>query len=138
MPKFTKTIDQLENRFDKWLFVLKNLNRFEKIPDILKEKIFEKLFAAAEIAKFTPEQILSYEDSPKYYRDLKNSLDTAHNDGKIEGLIEGEKKGRIEGRIEGKEEEKRKIARNLLQAGVTMDIISQTTGLSKQEIEKLQ
>ncbi len=66
MPKFRKTIDQLETRFDKWLFVLKNLNRFERIPDILKEKIFEKLFAAAEIARFTPEQVLSYEDSLKY------------------------------------------------------------------------
>lgn len=26
MPKFNKTIDELETRFEKWLFVLKNLN----------------------------------------------------------------------------------------------------------------
>ena len=72
MPKFNKTVDELETRFDKWLFILRNLNRLDRVPDKLKERIFEKLFATAEIAKFTPDQVRSYEDSLKYYRDLKN------------------------------------------------------------------
>ena len=38
--------------------------------------------------RFTPDQVRSYEDSLKYYRDLKNSLDTARDEGKIEGKIE--------------------------------------------------
>jgi hypothetical protein len=45
---------------------------------------FDKLFETAEIAKFTPDQIRSYEDSLKYYRDIKASLDTKFEDGKIE------------------------------------------------------
>ena len=48
----------------------------------------------AEIATFTPEELREYEDSLKTYRDLKNSLDTA------------EEKGRVEGRVEGRENEK--------------------------------
>jgi len=83
MPKFNKSIDELETRFDKWLYVIKNLNKLERIPDKLKEQIFDKLFETAEIARFTPDQIRSYENSLKYYRDLKNSLDTAKEEGKI-------------------------------------------------------
>ena len=118
MPKFNKTVDELETRFDKWLFVLRNLNRLDRVPDKLKEQIFEKLFETAEIAKFTPDQVRFYEDSLKYYRDIKNSIDTARDEGKIEGKIE--------------------VAKNLLKNGVSIDIIIKTTGLSEKEIKDLQ
>ncbi len=85
MPKFVKTLEQLTTRFDKWLYVLKNLERLHDIPEKLKDRIFRKLFATAEIAKFTPEESRAYEDSLKVYRDLKNSIDTAREEGKIEG-----------------------------------------------------
>lgn len=41
MPKFNKDIEALETRFDKWMYVLKNLNRLDRIPDRLRERIFE-------------------------------------------------------------------------------------------------
>lgn len=90
MPKFNKTIDELETRFDKWLYVIRNLNRLDKVPDKLRERAFEKLFESAEIARFTPGQVRSYENSLKYYRDLKNSLDTAKQEGREEGREERE------------------------------------------------
>ena len=86
MPKFGKTLDQLESRFDKWLYILRNLNRLDRIPDKLKERVFEKLFETAEIAKFDHNQLNGYEESLKYYRDLKNSLDTAREEGREEGI----------------------------------------------------
>jgi len=113
MPKFNKTVDQLETRFDKWLYVIRNLNRLDKIPEKLKERIFEKLFETAEIAKFTPDQVRSYEDSLKYYRDLKNSLDTASDERAID------------------------IAKKLLKSSVDIEIIINSTGLTKDQIEKL-
>lgn len=121
MPKFSKSVDELETRFDKWLYVIRNLNRLDRIPDKLKERVFEKLFEAAEIAKFTPEQVRSYEDSLKYYRDLKNSLDTAFE----EGLAEGEKKKQIE------------IAKKSLKLGIAPEIISSITGLTLDEITRI-
>jgi len=63
------------------------------LADRLREHIFDKLFETAEIAKFTPDQIRSYEDSLKYYRDLKNSLDTARAEGKVEGQREEKAEG---------------------------------------------
>jgi predicted transposase/invertase (TIGR01784 family) len=117
MPKFNKTIEELETRFDKWLYVIRNLNRLDRIPAKLHEQIFEKLFETAEIARFTPDQIRSYEDSLKYYRDLKNSLDTARDEGKIEGKIE--------------------VAKNLLRSGVSLQVIIKSTGLTEKEIKEL-
>jgi len=122
MPKFTKSIEELETRFDKWLYVIRNLSRLESIPEKLKERVFEKLFSVAEIAKFTPQQARSYEDSLKYYRDLKNSLDTARE----EGLVEGIEEGRL------------LVAQNAIKMGLSIDNVALLTGLSVEEIEKLQ
>ena len=113
MPKFNKEAEELETRFEKWLFVLKNLHKLERIPEKLKEGIFLKLFETAEIAKFTQEESRDYEDSLKYYRDIKNSLDTAKDERTIE------------------------IAKNLIKNNVDIKIIEKSTGLSKEEIEKL-
>jgi len=121
MPKFNKTVDELETRFDKWLYVIRNLNRLDKVPDKLRERIFEKLFETAEIAKFTPDQVRSYEDSLKYYRDLKNSLDTAREEGLLEGI----------------EKEKLEVANNALKIGLSVDDIIQLTGLSRQAIDQI-
>jgi len=117
MPKFNKKAEELETRFEKWLFVLKNLHKLDRIPEKLKEGIFLKLFETAEIAKFTQEESRDYEDSLKYYRDIKNSLDTAKEEGKIEGKIEVVKKG--------------------LKEGLSVEIIMKLTGLTKKEINAL-
>ncbi len=121
MPKFNKSIEELETHYDKWLYVLKNLHKLDRLPENLKEKVFERVFEVAEIAKFSHEEYLSYEDSLKYYRDLKNSLDTAKE----------------EGREEGKEERTLELVRNFLENGVSIEIISKSTGLSVVEIEKI-
>jgi hypothetical protein len=31
MPKFKKNIDELESHFERWLYVLKNLKRLDKV-----------------------------------------------------------------------------------------------------------
>ena len=125
MPKFNKTVDELKTRFDKWLFVIKNLNKLNRVPDKLKEQIFEKVFETAEIARFTPDQVRSYEDSLKYYRDLKNSLDSAKEEGVIEGIEKGIEKGKVE------------VAKNLIENNVSIEIIMKSTGLTKEQIERL-
>lgn len=122
MPKFNKNVDELETRFDKWLYIIKNLSQLDKITETLRESIFEKLFKTAEIAKFTPTQVRSYENSLKYYRDLKNSLDTA----KEEGMLEGMKVEKIE------------IAKKLLKIGNLSTVeTSSITGLSEEIVKSL-
>lgn len=80
-------------------------------------KGFQKLFAAAELAQLQPEERKDYEDSLKYYGDMKNVVDTSKEEGRVEGIIE--------------------VAMNLKKNNVPMDVIIQSTGLTREEIEKL-
>ena len=113
LPKFTKSEDELNNQFDKWLYVFKHLSELQNRPQKLQDRIFEKLFEAAEIAKFSTDERNAYEESLKYYRDIKNVVDTSKKDGKIEVAIE------------------------LKKNNIDIDIIAKSTGLSIDEIEKL-
>ena len=102
--RFDKTDEELTSLSDKWMYVLKNLSRLDNRPSSLREKIFTKLFDAAAIARFSPNELREYEDSLKAYRDIKNSLDTEKEEGRAEGREEGRAEGREEGRAEGREE----------------------------------
>ncbi len=141
LPKFTKKESELKTKFDKWMYVLTHLSELQDRPKKLQDRVFKKLFAAAEIAKFSPKERKAYEKSLKYYRDMINVIDTAKQEsmkkGRKEGRKEGREEGRKEGREEGKIEERTEIAKNLIKSGVSVEIIMQSTGLTREEIEKL-
>ena len=121
IAKFKKEEDELETLYDKWLFVLKNLYKLESRPKALRDKVFDRLFKEAEIATFTPDELREYEDSLKAYRDIKNSIDTA----------------RREGRVEGEVQEKNATIKRLLASGASVDIIARATGLPHDEVKHL-
>jgi predicted transposase/invertase (TIGR01784 family) len=117
MPNFKMAETELNSRLDQWLFFIKNLEDFQSIPSIFSDEIFTKAFEKAELAKFGQGDLDSYENSLKIYRDLKGVIDTAFDEGKQEGRIE--------------------IAKSLKENGVPIEIISKTTGLSKDQIDQL-
>jgi len=117
MPKFNKSIDELETRFDKWMYVLKNLPKLQELPQQLQERIFEKAFRVAEIAKLDKEEIADYESSLKKFRDLNAAIKTAE--------MEGEKKKAIASAKEMKADK------------MPFEKITKYTGLTAQEIEAL-
>jgi predicted transposase/invertase (TIGR01784 family) len=121
MPHFTKTEEQLVSRLDKWLYFIKHLEDFQSIPLIFKDDIFIKAFEKAEIANFSEQERMVYEDSLKIYRDLKNVIDTAFDDGKLEG--------KVEGKIE--------TAKLMKAEGESIEKIIRFTGLSKEIIDRL-
>ncbi len=88
MPNFKLEEAELKTRLDKWLYFIKHLEDFQTIPAIFKDDVFIKAFEKAELAKFDPTELDSYENSLKSYRDLKGVIDTAFDEGKIEGKIE--------------------------------------------------
>jgi len=129
MPKFTKKVEDLETRFEKWMYVIKNLKRLDNIPDKLREKVFEKIFKAAEIAKLTPKEYEAYVDSLNSYRDLQNSIDTAKAEGEAIGLEKGEAIGEQKKAIV--------IAKKLLKSGMTKEDVMDATGLTVEQIEQI-
>jgi predicted transposase/invertase (TIGR01784 family) len=128
-PNFDKSENELLTDEDKWYFIFKNLHKLDKIPSALKDEVFEKLFKNAEIAKFSPAERTAYQDSLKYYRDVKNSLDTAKQEGIVEGEAIGLEKGKLEEKLE--------IAQNAIKKGFDNETITELTGLTIEQIEKL-
>jgi len=79
-----------------------------------------------------------YEDSKKCYRDIKNSMDTAFEEGKVEGKEEGLKQGEIKGlkkgRIEGKKAMIIEIIRKGISNHMSVETLSHLTGLTEEEV----
>jgi len=91
LPKFTKSVNELETRRDKWLFLLKHLAELTDRPDLLQDSIFSQLFDVAEIANFSLVEQDGYQNSLKYYRDMNNVVDTAREEGIEEGRELGQR-----------------------------------------------
>ena len=121
IAKFDKTLEELETLYDKWLYALKNLYKLTQRPKELCDKIFDRLFEEAEIAKFTPQEMREYEASKMAYRDIKNSIDTAKREGKIEGKIEANTE----------------TAQRLLAMGLSAEQVAKATLLPLKIIENL-
>ena len=129
MPKFNKKEEDLHGMFEKWLFVLRNLSRLLERPKALQERIFTKLFEAAEVAKFTKAEYDSYEESLKVYRDWINTINTAEQ--------KGEKIGIEKGRKEGEKKKAMEMARLMKADNEPIDKIIRYTNLSEEEINSL-
>ena len=79
------------------------------------------------------QKMREYEASKMAYRDIKNSIDTA----KQEGLAEGMEKGMELGMEKGMNQKALDIARNMLADGVDINLIMKYSGLTQEQIEKL-
>ena len=130
---------------------MKNMNLYKltQRPKELCDKVFDRLFEEAEIAKFTPQEMREYEASKKAYRDIKNSIDTAKQEGLAEGIEigmekgmkqgmeKGMKQGMEKGRAEGKHEANTKTAQRLLAMGLSVEQVAKATQLPLETIKNL-
>jgi len=121
MPRFKKSLADLETHQDKWIYALKNLSILTDIPAEFRDDIFLKFFEIAEIAQLNTQERDAYEDSLKVYWDNINTMNYA-----LQEAVQ-----------EGRKEEKLLIAKNLLATGVFVDTVVKATGLSVDEVNKL-
>ena len=129
MPKFNKTEDELETMFDKWMFVLRNLSRLLERPKALQDRIFQKLFEQAEIAKYSEAERRLYEASQKEYWDYTSTLETAERKGEIKGLQQGVQ--------QGVQQEKKETIHRLQAMGLSVEQIAQGADVEIEEVKKL-
>lgn len=127
LPLFTKEEDECETDFERWIYVLKNMETLQRLPFKARKAVFERLEQIGSLASLTLEERMKYDASINTYRTLL---------AVEEYEIEQRKKEREEGREEGRKEEKAEMVRNLKQLGVSTDIIAKATGLPPEEIEK--
>ena len=92
-------------------------------------------------AVMSGEQKAQYREAKRRDWDYKNTIDFAHDKGFEEGLAAGEAKGLADGvakgRAEGRTEEQRAIAKRLLAAGVSVELVAEGTGLTLEQVKAL-
>lgn len=103
----------------------------------VEERYISLLFEEAEIAKFSPKEVREYEASKMAYRDIKNSIDTAKQEGKEEGIAIGKEEGIAIGKEEGKNERNLEIAKDMLAMNIDEATIIKITGLTLEQLQRL-
>jgi predicted transposase/invertase (TIGR01784 family) len=143
LPKFKKDKPKgTMSKFEKWLHALKFGERYayniDDLPDELKEEE-EIVMALQEMVRASNDemvrQILDMRSKARH--EEASRLYQAEQRGIEKGKEEGKKEGKEEGMKAGEEKEKISIAKNLLKLNFPVEAISQATGLTACEIEKL-
>jgi predicted transposase/invertase (TIGR01784 family) len=121
LPYFDKQADECDNDFERWIYVLKNMEALNRMPFAAKDSVFAKIAQIADISALSKEERMKYDEGIRKYRDTICVMDYAVEKGRAEG----EKQGRY------------KVARNLLAMGLPVESVIQATGLSKEDIKQL-
>ena len=126
LPLFPrKTEAECENDFERWIYVLKNMETLERMPFQAQNALFEKLAAITDVSALSEKDQERYEESLRIYRDNYAADEYSFNRGKAEGVAEG------------RTAERTVIARNLKESGVDIQVIIHSTGLTKEQIDQL-
>jgi len=126
LPTFVKSEAECETDLEKWLYVLKNMHRLDKIPLLFRKPVFSRLFKIAEVSKLNKEEKHMYDVSLKYKWDQENMTKFALEKGMQKGMEEGMQRGIEKGKTE--------TAREMKKKGYEMSEIVSITGLSLQEV----
>lgn len=137
MPLFTKQEHELETRFDKWCYFLKNLENFEEIPQILNEPIFQRAFNTAKLANLTSEQRDRYERSLLNYRDWYSITKTAIDEAVEKAVKNAERRVELKTQRETQLKTQENIAQNMMTLGLDDATIATATGLNEEQIQRL-
>lgn len=101
------------------------------------ENKIHELYEDCKISKLSDMEKNEYEKSILEYDDVKDAIDYHSRLAKAEGREEGKAEGIAEGITQGVTQAKYQIAVELLKAGIDLAIISQTTGLTEEDIIQL-
>ena len=137
LPLFEKGVDECENDFDRWIYVLKNMETIKRLPWAAQNSVFQKLAEIADVSSLTKEERLHYDEALRKYRDTLCVLESAEQRGLKKGRAEGLAEGRAEGLAKGRAEGRLEIARNMKADGMSIELIQKYSGLSPEEIAKL-
>ncbi len=119
LPKFTKTLDELETVADRWIYFFKNAHTLQTVPEPLSE--LQEAFTILDQLQWSNLDLDEYSEEQEMIDQQRRQQ---------EGSFE-------EGKAEGKEEVRFDIACQLLKTNMNIDQIAITTGLSVDQIKTL-
>lgn len=125
LPVFKKEADECKNDFERWIYVLKNMEVLDRMPWVAKNSVFHRLAEIGEVSNLSKEDRIKYDSALRHFRDTLNVIRGAENKGKAEGMAKGMREANL------------KNAKAMKGLGMSLDTIAQITGLEKSEIESL-
>ena len=164
LPSFVKEEHECKTDFERWIYVLKNMDTLQRLPFKARKSVFEKLEKIVDIAALSKEDRMKYDESIKIYRDhlaveayarereerrTKEAMERGHAEGRAEGMAQGRAEGMAQGRAEGMAQGRAEgiatgeramsmqIARRMKEKGMSEDDICQLTGLSSEDFRNL-
>ena len=96
-PYFEKELNECETLYDKLIYTLKNMQHWNRMPDALKEQVFNRLEELAAVANLSMEDRIAYDKALDRYRVSRIVEEDARRAGWKQGLEEGREKGLEEG-----------------------------------------
>ena len=133
LPSFKKEEEECDNDFERWIYVLKNMETLNRLPFKAQKSVFKKLEQIVDIASMSKADRIKYDESIKKYRDTLAVMSGQWLEGKAEGLQEGETRGLLKGKAEGIQE----VAKNMKAMKMSDKQIAAVTGLSEEVIKSL-
>lgn len=85
LPCFKKEADECKNDFERWIYVLKNMETFNRMPWAAKNSVFRKLAEVAEVSNLSKEDRIKYDAALRHYRDTLNAMQGAEDKGLKKG-----------------------------------------------------
>ena len=132
--RFAKSKDECESFEEKFLYMMKNMPRFAEEPDLWNDPYFESMLKEAEYARMAGPEKEQYRKAMRRDWDYWNTIDYARKESRAEGHAEGHAEGLAEGRLE----EQHRIARRMLAAGLSAELVSESTSLPLEQVLSLQ
>jgi predicted transposase/invertase (TIGR01784 family) len=136
-------IARIKSKLDMWVaFLTRNdLLNSDNLPQELDNIQLKKAIQVLEVMNFTEEERALYEDHLKWLMIEANTLKKYEQKGREAGLAEGLEKGieigEAKGIEKGAEQRNIEVAISMIKQNLTIELIGQVTGLTKDEILKL-
>ena len=127
-----------DNPLHRWLIFLNKNSPMDMVKMVINEDEAIKL-AHEKAEELLKDEAFLHEKNKRQQADLKykGEMDYVRDEGIKEGIREGIKEGIREGIKEGREKGELNIAKKLIEAGMSIEEIAKTTGLSIAKLEKL-
>ena len=125
LPLFNKDANECETQVERWIYLLKNMETLNRLPWAAQSAVFQKLADIADVGALDRADRLKYDEALKKYRDTISVYQGVREEGLMQGLQQGERREKISN------------ARKMKAHGLSIDMISDITGLSIEEIRNI-
>jgi predicted transposase/invertase (TIGR01784 family) len=126
LPKFRKKETELHSIIDQWVYFIKNAENLDVIPNTVNDEGLRNAYEDADKHNWTKAELEAYDNVFIREQDDRGRI-TLSTRRATERATERATQSTLE-----------RVARNFLQSGTALEIIAQNTGLTIEEVRKLQ